>query len=178
MADQYSFNNHALRRFNETLKDAIDPNGILSPGRGGIWPKAHRAKRGAAAQMKSTADPMRCLRSLLLLAIAARTARRAAIHAPWRAARSCSRASAPPATAPTAATSVVPCCPAPMRCASSTRASCPRLLEQRTDLTPAVIKAYVRTGTWSMPPFRKTELSDAQIDEISAYITATAQAAR
>ena len=47
VADQYSFNNHALRRFNEVLKDAIDPNGILSPGRGGIWPKAHRARRGA-----------------------------------------------------------------------------------------------------------------------------------
>ncbi|MET0292020.1 MAG: FAD-binding oxidoreductase [Steroidobacteraceae bacterium] len=47
VADQYSFNDHALRRFNETLKDAIDPNGILSPGRGGIWPKAHRSRRGS-----------------------------------------------------------------------------------------------------------------------------------
>jgi (+)-pinoresinol hydroxylase len=46
VAEQYSFNDHALRRFNEALKDAIDPNGILSPGRGGIWPKAHRARRG------------------------------------------------------------------------------------------------------------------------------------
>jgi 4-cresol dehydrogenase (hydroxylating) len=46
VAEQYSFNNHALRRFNEALKDAIDPNGILSPGRGGIWPKAHRSRRG------------------------------------------------------------------------------------------------------------------------------------
>jgi (+)-pinoresinol hydroxylase len=54
----------------------------------------------------------------------------------------------------------------------------PAALEQRTDLTPAVIKAYVRTGTWSMPPFRKTELGDAQIDEISAYIAATARASR
>jgi (+)-pinoresinol hydroxylase len=35
----YSFNNHALLRFHETVKDAIDPNGILSPGRYGIWPK-------------------------------------------------------------------------------------------------------------------------------------------
>jgi (+)-pinoresinol hydroxylase len=35
----YSFNNHALMRFHETVKDAIDPNGILSPGRYGIWPK-------------------------------------------------------------------------------------------------------------------------------------------
>ena len=47
VAGTYSFNDHALRRFNETLKDAVDPNGILSPGRGGIWPKAHRSRRGA-----------------------------------------------------------------------------------------------------------------------------------
>ena len=36
---KYSFNNNALLRFHETIKDAIDPNGILSPGRYGIWPK-------------------------------------------------------------------------------------------------------------------------------------------
>jgi 4-cresol dehydrogenase (hydroxylating) len=35
----YSFNDHALLRFNEKLKDAVDPKGILSPGRFGIWPK-------------------------------------------------------------------------------------------------------------------------------------------
>lgn len=42
VADAYSFNDHALRRFNETLKDAADPNGILAPGRGGIWPRQYR----------------------------------------------------------------------------------------------------------------------------------------
>jgi len=47
VADQYSFNNHILRRFNETLKNAIDPNGILSPGRGGIWPMAWSHLRGS-----------------------------------------------------------------------------------------------------------------------------------
>ena len=46
VADAYSFNDHALRRFNETLKDAIDPNGIFAPGRGGIWPRRFREQRG------------------------------------------------------------------------------------------------------------------------------------
>ena len=35
----YSFNNHALLRFHERVKDAVDPNGIISAGRYGIWPK-------------------------------------------------------------------------------------------------------------------------------------------
>jgi (+)-pinoresinol hydroxylase len=44
----YSFNNHALLRFHESLKDAVDPNGIISPGRYGIWPKHLRpARKGA-----------------------------------------------------------------------------------------------------------------------------------
>lgn len=34
----YSYNNNVLLRFQEKLKDSIDPNGIISPGRYGIWP--------------------------------------------------------------------------------------------------------------------------------------------
>ena len=45
VADTYSFGNHALRRFREQLKDAVDPNGILAPGRGGVWPKRFRSTR-------------------------------------------------------------------------------------------------------------------------------------
>jgi 4-cresol dehydrogenase (hydroxylating) len=43
--DVYSFNNHALQRFHETLKDAVDPNGILSAGRYAIWPKHLREEK-------------------------------------------------------------------------------------------------------------------------------------
>jgi 4-cresol dehydrogenase (hydroxylating) len=43
----YSFNNHILRQFHETIKDAVDPNGILAPGRGGVWPKHLRHMRNS-----------------------------------------------------------------------------------------------------------------------------------
>ncbi|HTR47241.1 MAG TPA: FAD-binding oxidoreductase [Verrucomicrobiae bacterium] len=45
VAATYSFNNHALLRFHETLKDAVDPNGIISAGRYGIWPKHLRESK-------------------------------------------------------------------------------------------------------------------------------------
>ena len=41
-ADQYSFGDHAYRRFCQTIKDAVDPHGILAPGRHGIWPASMR----------------------------------------------------------------------------------------------------------------------------------------
>lgn len=40
----YSYNNHSLLRLHERIKDALDPNGILSPGRCGIWPRHLRAR--------------------------------------------------------------------------------------------------------------------------------------
>ncbi|MFM1885578.1 MAG: hypothetical protein RL026_735 [Pseudomonadota bacterium] len=46
VADTFDFNNHALRRLNEQVKDSLDPNGILAPGRNGVWPKAWRHLRG------------------------------------------------------------------------------------------------------------------------------------
>ena len=47
----------------------------------------------------------------------------------------------------------------------------PGVLDERTDLTPAAIRLFVRRGTSIMPFFRKTEVSDADLDAISAYLT-------
>ena len=46
----------------------------------------------------------------------------------------------------------------------------PALLEQRTDLTPAIVKTFVRNGIGIMAPFRKTEVSDAQLEALAAYL--------
>jgi mono/diheme cytochrome c family protein len=46
----------------------------------------------------------------------------------------------------------------------------PAALEQRTDLTPEVTRAFVRTGVSVMPPFRKTEISDPDLDALAAYL--------
>jgi 4-cresol dehydrogenase (hydroxylating) len=45
IAAQYGFGDHAMRRLQEALKDALDPGGILSPGKQGIWPRAMRPER-------------------------------------------------------------------------------------------------------------------------------------
>lgn len=42
VARSYNYNNNALLRFNERIKDAVDPNGIIAPGKSGIWPERYR----------------------------------------------------------------------------------------------------------------------------------------
>jgi len=47
----------------------------------------------------------------------------------------------------------------------------PAELDKRTDLTPESIRTFVRRGVNAMPPFRKTEISDADLKALSAYLT-------
>lgn len=51
----------------------------------------------------------------------------------------------------------------------------PAVLLERTDLTAEAIAVFVRQGVLSMPPFRKTEVSDAELAALTSYITATAK---
>jgi (+)-pinoresinol hydroxylase len=46
----------------------------------------------------------------------------------------------------------------------------PAVLEQRTDLTPTTITTAVRKGLYFMPRFRKTEISNADLAAIIAYL--------
>ena len=51
------------------------------------------------------------------------------------------------------------------------KGSKPPVLEERTDLTPTMVKGFVRNGVYVMPRFRKTEISDAELDAVAAYLT-------
>lgn len=46
----------------------------------------------------------------------------------------------------------------------------PSVLEERDNLTPEYVRTIVRKGILSMAPFRKTEISDAELDDIAAYL--------
>ena len=50
----------------------------------------------------------------------------------------------------------------------------PGALEQRNDLTAPFISTIVRQGVYSMPFFRKTEIDDADLAALVAYLTRSA----
>lgn len=50
------------------------------------------------------------------------------------------------------------------------RGDIPAVLEMRSDMTDEFVKQFVRQGVSIMPFFRKTEISDAQLDDLTAYL--------
>jgi len=53
VAETFGFNNQALRRMTEKVKTALDPNGVIAPGKQGIWPAAYAAQRAKNAGGKA-----------------------------------------------------------------------------------------------------------------------------
>ncbi|WP_353228753.1 cytochrome c [Novosphingobium sp.] len=49
--------------------------------------------------------------------------------------------------------------------------SLPAILNRRSDLSPEYISQVVRHGVSFMPSFRKTEISDAELDRLGTYLT-------
>lgn len=50
------------------------------------------------------------------------------------------------------------------------KGSKPGALIERKDLTPPIVKQFVRKGVSVMPFFRKTEISDAELDALAAFL--------
>lgn len=59
--------------------------------------------------------------------------------------------------------------------ASKYQGALPAPLEQRGGLTAEFLRRFVRHGTGAMPMFRRTEVSDVQIDDIAAYLERSAR---
>ena len=49
--------------------------------------------------------------------------------------------------------------------------SMPAVLEERTNLTPALVEVFVRNGISIMPFFRRTEINDEELAAIGAYLS-------
>ncbi len=52
----------------------------------------------------------------------------------------------------------------------------PPELEKRADLNADILRVFVRNGVGAMPMFRKAELTDRDVDDLAAYLKASAAA--
>ena len=63
--------------------------------------------------------------------------------------------------------------PGSLALARKYRGTLPAVLEQRSDLPPEYVTVAVRHGVSFMPSFRKTEISDADLALLAAYLAPT-----
>lgn len=61
--------------------------------------------------------------------------------------------------------------PGTMALAAKYKGSLPAPLADRTDMTPEFVHQFVRKGVSIMPFFRKTEISDRELEDLAAYLT-------
>ncbi|KAJ4209719.1 hypothetical protein NW759_013363 [Fusarium solani] len=57
IAGTYNFNNNAQMHLNTLIKNALDPKGIIAPGKNGIWPKNYDPKKFAVAPAPLASGP-------------------------------------------------------------------------------------------------------------------------
>ncbi len=54
--------------------------------------------------------------------------------------------------------------------AAKYKGAVPAQLDRRTDLDPETVKYFVRNGVSVMPPFRKTEITDSELESLARYL--------
>lgn len=45
VAETCNWNDNVLMKFNELIKNAVDPKGILAPGKSGVWPPRYEKRQ-------------------------------------------------------------------------------------------------------------------------------------
>lgn len=151
-----SLNDWALLRLQQTLKDALDPNG----SRTGSWQPAGRYLAGRLEAMRHMKTILSSWAVAALLAAQAGAADEATIE----------RGRAVFQYWCTPCHGAGPGYPGTQALAALYQGQRPAVLEERTDLVPAITEYYVRNGVSVMPPFRKTEISDEDLAALAAYL--------
>ncbi|KAM3071767.1 hypothetical protein ACMFMG_009630 [Clarireedia jacksonii] len=56
VAETYDWDDGALMKFNEQMKNGLDPNGVLAPGKNGIWPQNYDREKWRIGAEKPAED--------------------------------------------------------------------------------------------------------------------------